>query len=130
MHEERIGVVSCVSQLSLGSLRAYLARESFQTFDVIGQNMYDKRSLIAEIERSVLGPEAQQGNNNWDAFADNLWWAVTGLDQASVAILWLDVQLMLDGLLPLLLPAVSCIEQVAQSVVDTTTGSRVRLRST
>ncbi|MFN3653215.1 MAG: barstar family protein [Armatimonadota bacterium] len=110
-----------VHSADLDALRSTLVARGFTLLELDGRQVRDKHSFLLQVRSDFPSPEGLEPHN-WDAFSDCLWLSLRELGAANVAVVWTQVERMLDGGLPDLLTAVSCLEQVAISVAGTEEG--------
>jgi hypothetical protein len=106
---DRLRRVSCVALDSLADLQSRLAGQGYRIFVLDGRDIKDTASFFANSAKVLpqdppLGPAP-----NWDSWLDSVWGGLDALGAERVALLWTDVNSMLDGGLPDLLVAVECL---------------------
>jgi len=120
---ESISVINFVNRVSLDELRLFLRENKFRVFESEGRGVRDKGSFFARaIETLPQDPELVAGDPNWDALVDSLWGGLARLDDSRVAILWLEVEKMLERGVPDLLVAACCFQRLASEVSKTEHG--------
>lgn len=119
MNVQTLPTVVCVSADSLGSLRGELERDEFRVFELHGSHIHDKVTFFEEAARSLPHPDNLVARRSWDALADILWEGFASAGCPRTAILWTDADQMLErGLLPELLTASQCFDDIASQLLS------------
>ncbi|SRR6266542_1030614 len=118
----RFGLIACVNQGELASLRAMLITDGFRLFQLNGSNVHDRSTFLEEASRALPHEPGVEVVSKWDALVDSLWGGLAIEETSNVTFLWTDAQRMLEHGLPDLLTAVSCLEHLARQVATPSAG--------
>lgn len=116
------GVITCVNSTHLSQLTEFPQNPGVESVFVIdGTLVCSKETFLAQAENIFPQRSGLTAHDNWDAFCDWLWDEFAQLGAAGtsqIAIIWTDVQNMLEGGLPALLTAVSCFQHLSTELVS------------
>jgi hypothetical protein len=104
-----------------------LQKQNFTILTMNGQDIYDESSFFTIVEDALPLDPPLNGMVNWDAFADSLWEGVLNLNQKQVAIIWTDVEKVLNEGLKCLLKAMDIFSDTARGLYVEKTHSVVLL---
>lgn len=116
-----VGPLTCVNQASWAALDEALGRWGHRVFFLSGDQVTDKQSLLAQVERDLPMP-AGLHPHNWDALADCLWGGLAEVSSERVAIVWTHAQTLLEADLQTFLTAVGIFTSLARQVLTTEHG--------
>jgi len=116
-------LLSCVNQGDRRKVTNWLEEHQFLLFILDGSNIHDIGTFFQSAAQVFPQDPPLVGSSwNGDAFVDSLFGGLDGLGQAKVAVLWTDVNNMLDHGLNDLLTIIGCFEQLAMQVVTPKSG--------
>jgi len=110
------GLTNCIAQSQAEVLRAELDKRQYTVLELHGEFVYDKISFLRQAATDLPQPPDLISRDNWDAFADSLWWGLAALDGTKFAIIWTNAQNILRSGLGDLLIALSCFTDIANSI--------------
>jgi len=108
-------LVNCINQTALKELDTALQAWGFRVFTLHGDNITDKATFLAQVEKD-LPLSAGLQPHNWDALVDCLWGGLKELADPHVAIVWTHAQRLLDSDLQDFLIAVDSLTDVGRDV--------------
>jgi hypothetical protein len=109
--------ITIASSSTAYALRAALDGAGYTVLTIDGSGIHDKATFVGRVPAGIPGPD-DPPTSNWDAVADWLWQAMSARDDARVAIVWNDAQVLLNASLATFLQAVAMFTDLAASAED------------
>ncbi|HEY3283900.1 MAG TPA: DnaJ domain-containing protein [Armatimonadota bacterium] len=113
-----LGPVVCASHEELPRLESHLRYWLFALFRLDGSGVRNRGSFITQACQDWPSSHGRVEDHDWDRFAEALGVGLKELGETRVALLWTDVQSMLQGGLPDLLAAHSMLEVLVRELQD------------
>ena len=125
-------IINFINQENLEDLQFYLKQNHFQIFEINGATVKDQETFFIEVIKKLpqdpdLAPPPV-GNCSWDAFSDSLIGGLANRESKDVAIVWTQVENILECGLPDFTIALSCFEQTILTVAHAKYGFPHRMR--
>ena len=115
-HLQKLRIYNFVEDSYLNELKEELRQNEYYIYELNGKDITDARSLFAEIKKTLPQDPPLSGKVNWDAFLDSIWGGLDELGKEKVAIVWTNVENMLESSLPDLVTAIELFRDLALSV--------------
>ena len=98
-------LLNLLAQDDLAALEAALAAADVHVLRLDGAAIHDRGTFFAQAAHDLPYPAGRAVEADWDALADSLWEGFLALPGTQFALVWTDVQALLDGGLGTLLEA-------------------------
>jgi hypothetical protein len=119
---DHVTVIHQTGSENLEALERYLKENGFRIFVIDGDSISDAESFFSQIVSVLPLDPPLSGKVNWDAFRDSLWFGVDGLEETSVAIMWINCENIVEHDYQSFRTAVECFEDVALSIASEESG--------
>lgn len=125
--ELSFSTISCINKKSITELKKHLRENGYHIYEIDGTEIINAKTFFAEIVKVLPQNPPLSGRENYDAFTDSVWEGIVDLELDKVAILWTDVNNILNGGLEDLLKIVRSLFDLEDDLLDIKNGQRFLL---